>query len=881
MSRFKLLVLLVAVSLAGCPDAVQTDLSDIWEGIAGDLLTDAGRTTVDVEDGSIRVKVISEAPVEARIKVTMRVAGAQVHYAERRIPAHGTDIIIGPDRADSVLVEASLTDTAPVVEPLRTYFLGTDFESGDMLVVVVEPEVQGEPDDDDGEVTRPTSEAVEVEVIGLEEEVRVNSGDYAYFSVVVTGDYSGDATVAVFADSDAIPGSGNEITIIAGVAAASAVPVAWQVEGAALTCYRVYAEVLDGADLARSDVAAGQVCVNSPPALVFDSPRPEQAVTLGRLLRITWAGQDLDDNATITLLFDPDDEFNGNEQLLRSDIAEDDAGDREYWLDTGAFGEYYSFHIMGIIDDGLVESVVHAGPICLSYALVGRFTPEDLESGEITTIVGEYSADGGSMPVSNRRFGAALDCSGSIEQGSGADLIVSDPESEMALARGTRGSAYYFQNVQITMADAALAGDAYLKIISEQDGAGTGRGVAFIGDQGGQIEVGELLIGAPWYLAASSLPRGLFYYLDGAELLAWGSGDTVMPLSSVTDPIVERSYAEVGGQCGYSVTSIGDVLGSGAPAYAVGAPGMPAMARAGDDGVGKVYVFCGGVPTDGPISASSPTVFQSSTFGDYTGYSVCSLGLANDDEYADLAIGTPYGPSGEPGSGMVHAVFLTPMHCSGGFGPYTLGVEDPKAPEARLFHGINDGDLTGWSISSGDFDGSGLPDLLIGAPGYDQNRGRVYVLFDVGDDSWPAVPESIDLSLVGDEYYGLVIDGLAIGDQLGYAVAAISDFDWDGYDDILLGAPGAESDRGAAYLIYGGYLGGWRGMIDLAELGTCYMDGCEFVGPEGEISRFGEALSSGDLDGDGFGDAGIGAPGDYSNPGAVHIIYSQPGHYSP
>jgi hypothetical protein len=47
-----------------------------------------------------------------------------------------------------------------------------------------------------------------------------------------------------------------------------------------------------------------------------------------------------------------------------------------------------------------------------------------------------------------------------------------------------------------------------------------------------------------------------------------------------------------------------------------------------------------------------------------------------------------------------------------------------------------------------------------------------------------------------------VIQGAAAGDALGTSVAGAGDVNNDSFDDVIVGAPGAQAYTGAAYVIY-------------------------------------------------------------------------------
>ena len=101
--------------------------------------------------------------------------------------------------------------------------------------------------------------------------------------------------------------------------------------------------------------------------------------------------------------------------------------------------------------------------------------------------------------------------------------------------------------------------------------------------------------------------------------------------------------------------------------------------------------------------------------------------------------------------------------------------------------------------SAGDINGDGLDDIVIGngsaslAGGgivnnseIDRARsGAAYVIFGTSD----PLPAEIDVSTL-DVTEGFVIRGAGAGDNLGFSVSAAGDFNGDGLDDLLIGAPG-------------------------------------------------------------------------------------------
>ncbi len=196
-------------------------------------------------------------------------------------------------------------------------------------------------------------------------------------------------------------------------------------------------------------------------------------------------------------------------------------------------------------------------------------------------------------------------------------------------------------------------------------------------------------------------------------------------------------------------------------------------------------------------------------------------------------------------------------------------------PDAVIF-GAEAGDFLAdrFSLTSGDFNGDGRDDVLIGAPLADgpgntlTNAGEAYVIFGGG-----SLRGSIDLAAAG---AGLAVLGDTLGGNLGFTVAS-GDVNGDRIDDVLVGArfagPGAQaqSGEGEAYVIYGrSDLGG---TVDIA-LGNQDVT----VTGAGRGDYLSIALASSDVDGDGVSDLLLGASGvdgptiNRGEAGAVYVV---------
>ncbi|HEY0720340.1 MAG TPA: carboxypeptidase regulatory-like domain-containing protein [Gammaproteobacteria bacterium] len=163
----------------------------------------------------------------------------------------------------------------------------------------------------------------------------------------------------------------------------------------------------------------------------------------------------------------------------------------------------------------------------------------------------------------------------------------------------------------------------------------------------------------------------------------------------------------------------------------------------------------------------------------------------------------------------------------------------------------------------GDVNGDGFDDISIGAP-YDD---KITVVF--GRSSMGATMGRYNLS----SGYDLIVTTSSTGTYLGSAVTGAGDFNGDGIEDLVVGAPyGGDTHSGAVYVIYGKYGSSLTGTMDLSTFITGN-NGLRITG-EGSYSRFGETIAGiGDVNGDGYHDILIGAQDYDSRRGRSYIIY--------
>jgi hypothetical protein len=176
-----------------------------------------------------------------------------------------------------------------------------------------------------------------------------------------------------------------------------------------------------------------------------------------------------------------------------------------------------------------------------------------------------------------------------------------------------------------------------------------------------------------------------------------------------------------------------------------------------------------------------------------------------------------------------------------------------------------------------DFDADGNEDFVIGYPSMSTNGVAFIVL---GRNSSRFDPSSF---ISGSE--GVKIVGVRQGDHFGAAIGAAGDINGDGFDDCLIGAPGADSstkdDVGAVYMIFG--KAGPYSDIHISQFITG-VHGFVIVG-EASNMRLGSSHTSlrgalGDVNGDGIDDFAVASSNaDYADrtaAGIVYIIYGKP-----
>ena len=153
-------------------------------------------------------------------------------------------------------------------------------------------------------------------------------------------------------------------------------------------------------------------------------------------------------------------------------------------------------------------------------------------------------------------------------------------------------------------------------------------------------------------------------------------------------------------------------------------------------------------------------------------------------------------------------------------------------------------DFSDW-IDVGDVNGDGYDDLLVSAAQHDDGRGRAY-LYHGGK----------DMDNVADK----VFTGENVGDAFSDGDISLADMNNDGFDDVIVGAR-FFNNRGRVYIFHGGR--------DMDEKPDVVIEAEEGV----MKSSFGRGVTVGDVNGDGYNDLFVAAPGAADVKDRAYLFY--------
>ena len=390
----------------------------------------------------------------------------------------------------------------------------------------------------------------------------------------------------------------------------------------------------------------------------------------------------------------------------------------------------------------------------------------------------------------------------------------------------------------------------------------------------------DMLVGAPGF-ANNGLNAGAVYGLFGDTTLTQpGSVNgtngfvivgaengapfvaAIMPSTAVGQP----TAGDIGDNLGTSVAGGPiDINGDGRADFFISRPGVDSLTQ---EDVGISYIVFGQASYAGTI-ASNTLANTNVGFGitsirsvdDAYGYTSVWAGDIDNDDVPDLIIGDPRRDTDNNGTangGVI--VLLERPNLTGGTTNFDSinGTPINGTNGVRFFTTENNAFL-GASVTSADLNNDGFEDVIVGAPGAGGD-GKVYIL--LGKASYSAsdinVADPASITAAGAEV--ITLDGTG---SLGASLTYIGDFNADGVDDVLVGAPG-EGGSGRGYIL----LGGSSVAADTYDLAT---PGDRVIRLEGgDLGTGAQVEALGDINGDSADDIAIAAA---DGSGTIYVVY--------
>jgi hypothetical protein len=317
---------------------------------------------------------------------------------------------------------------------------------------------------------------------------------------------------------------------------------------------------------------------------------------------------------------------------------------------------------------------------------------------------------------------------------------------------------------------------------------------------------------------AVASPEAKLGTLNSVGRITIYSGATRSPLYSINGNAS-------GDRFGTSMATLSDIDGDSHDEFVVSSPGKKVN---GIDGVGSIQVFSG--KNGAPLYVTDGSSLSELDFG----FTILRIKDQNSDDVDDILVGCPGAFGNGFDSGRI------------------IAISGKTGMRLSFCDGLNPGDQSGFALATWiDQDNDGFREIIVSSPGFHGPAGPNSGLVSIHAGNIPGFP-SLPLYFIGENS----------GDEFGTSLVDGLDIDGDGFEDLLIGAPGfdgSSTDIGKVYSYTSG--GGSRARFELT----------------GRVpfQRFGSAIAPLlNIDDDEAGEFVIGASGSSANsvPGFSVVI---------